>query len=369
MAPRKRILFIAPLPPPVHGSAVVSEQIRTSEYIRSHFDCDFVNLSTSRKMDEIGKGSPAKVVRFLSSYFKTFGLLLTRKYDLCYLAIACHGNAFLKDAPFVLLCKLFGRRIVIHQHNKGMQYDVERRPYKWLLPLVYRNTTVMLLSWLLYPDIEKVVARSQVKICPNGIPDCAVEPNRAANVVPQVIFLSNLIESKGVIVLLDALSYLKDKGCSFSCVFVGSTTVDIDEQRFNSEVEKRGLEPFVTYKGRMYGDDKNRVLSESDVLVFPTYYNNETFGLVLLEAMQNSLPVVTTDEGGIPDVVVDGEYGFICKRKDPVSLSESLQKLLEDKDLRVRMGEKGRVAYLKSFTVEAFEKRFVDIINSVLEGN
>lgn len=165
-----KILFIAPLPPPVHGSSMVSKYIKESTLIQECFDCDFVNLSTSRTMDEIGKGGLKKIFRFLGSLCSLLGKLLTRRYDLCYIAITCHGMGFLKDAPFALLCKLFGRKLLLHQHNKGMSRDCNRWPYRWLMPLVYRNATVMLLSWHLYEDISAVVKREQVIVCPNGVP-------------------------------------------------------------------------------------------------------------------------------------------------------------------------------------------------------
>ena len=57
---KPRILFIAPLPPPVHGSAMVSQYIKDSKLVNEAFECDFVNLSTSRRMDEIGKGGMKK---------------------------------------------------------------------------------------------------------------------------------------------------------------------------------------------------------------------------------------------------------------------------------------------------------------------
>ena len=165
-----KILFIAPLPPPVHGSSMVSKYIKESTLIQESFDCDFVNLSTSRTMDEIGKGGLKKIFRFLGSLLTLLGKLLTHRYDLCYIAITCHGMGFLKDAPFALLCKLFGRKLLLHQHNKGMSRDCNRWPYRWLMPLVYRNATVMLLSWNLYEDISAVVKREQVIVCPNGVP-------------------------------------------------------------------------------------------------------------------------------------------------------------------------------------------------------
>jgi hypothetical protein len=141
---------------------------------------------------------------------------------LCYLAITCHGGGFLKDAPFVLLCKLFRRKIVIHQHNKGMAQDTNRWPYRWLLPLVYNNTKVILLSERLYPDIEKIVPRENVVICPNGIRRW-LRIQKKNNDKPRLLFLSNLIESKGVLVLLDALELLNN-GTALPCDFVGDTT-------------------------------------------------------------------------------------------------------------------------------------------------
>lgn len=148
-------------------------QIERSKLINSAFDCAYVNLSTSRGNDEVARFSPLllakKGLRFAKAYLKTLWLLLVQRPQVCYLAITCHGAGFLKDAPFVLLCKAFGCKIVLHQHNKGMAPYAARPVYRQLLPLVYRNTTVILLSWRLYDDISAVVQREQVKICPNGI--------------------------------------------------------------------------------------------------------------------------------------------------------------------------------------------------------
>lgn len=364
---KKRVLFVGPLPPPVHGSAVVSQQIKESNLINEAFDCDWVNLSTSRRMNEIGQTTFAKPFRLLGALCKELWLLLTKRYDLCYLAITCHGCGFLKDAPFVLLARLFRKKIVIHQHNKGMANDVDRWPYRCLLPLCYKNAKVILLSWYLYPDIEKVVPKENVMICPNGIkvqeykrPSVYNSPE--TNHVPRLLFLSNLIESKGVFVLLDALKILKDKGYSFICDFVGGETKKIDAKRFAEEVEKRELNEMAFYQGRKYGDEKEEAFEQSDVFVFPTYYANETFGLVNLEAMAHKKPIVATNEGGIPDVVQDGVNGMISERKNPHSLAECLEKMIDNPQLRYDMGERGYDLLMDKFTEESFENRMKDIL-------
>ena len=361
------ILFIAPFPPPVHGSTMVSQLIKDSVLINNTFRCDYVNISTSRQMDEIGKNSPVKLWRMVSALLKTFGLLLIHRYSLCYLAITCHGGGFLKDAPFVLLCKLFRRKIVIHQHNKGMSADVERWPYSWLLPLVYHNAKVILLSWHLYPDIERVVKKEQVIICPNGIPQTNSETIVRNNKVPHLLFLSNLIITKGVYVLLDACKILKDKGVDFICDFVGGETSEIDGDMFNIEVNHRGLGTCVIYNGRKYGADKERFFSDADIFVFPTYYNNECFPLVLLEAMQYRLPIATTNEGGIPDVVQDGVNGIICERQSAESLAAAIEKLLLNPALRRQMGGAGYEIFRQKFTLEKFESNLCECLRQAIE--
>ena len=403
------ILFITPLPPPVHGSAMVSQCIKDSELIRGEFDCDFVNLSPSRRMDEIGKGGAKKLLRFAGSFFLLFYKLLLHRYDLCYLAITCHGVGFLKDAPFLLLCKLFGRRIVIHQHNKGMSGCIDRWPYRWLIPYIYINARVILLSWHLYPDIARAVKREQVMICPNGIAaeqqvnsdesqvkscvaavkgdgrevnqsqgddspatplrltssSAAINRSEAASLPVNLLFLSNLIPSKGVYVLLDACKMLKDRGVAFQCNFVGGESKEMDRRVFEEAVKERGLEGHVLYHGPKYGEEKEHYWSMADVFVFPTFYHNECMPLTILEAMQHGLPVVSTDEGAVPDMVVDGENGFVCRRKDAEGLAQALERLLLDEALRHRMGAEGYRRYKENFTLQCFEHRFTEILREM----
>lgn len=354
-----RCLFIVPLPPPVHGSTVMCQYIKDSKLINEQFDCDFVNLSVSRSMTEVHKFHVVKIWRMLHAFFLVFWKLLTKRYDLCYVALAFH-KSLLKDAPFVLLCKLFRRTVVIHLHGKGASLDANSSFYKWLLKTTFKNTKVILLSWRLYHDVEQFVKREDVSICPNGIPAVNYGYKERNNPVPRLLFLSNLIVSKGVLVLLDALQMLKDKECSFICDFVGGETNEIDAKRFSEEVEKRDLNRFVVYHGRKYGEEKEQMFDHTDIFIFPTF--NDTFGLVNLEAMAHSIPIISTDEGGIPDVVKNCENGLICKSQDTKSLADCIKKLLNDPDLRMKMGEDGYKKYNQYFTIDAFESNMRNLL-------
>jgi len=361
---KSRALFVVPLPPPVHGSTVMCQYIKDSKLINDEFDCDYVNLSVSRNMEEVHRFMWVKIWRFFYAYLDVLFKLLLHRYALCYVALAFH-KSLLKDAPFVFLCKLFKRNVVIHLHGKGASVDAKNGFYRWLLRNTFKNTKVIMLSWLLYPDVEEFVRKEDVSICPNGIPIVNSDYKERNNPIPRLLFLSNLIESKGVFILLDALKILKGKGYSFICDFVGGETKEIDRTCFAEEVNKRGLNQLVVYHGKKYGQEKNSLFSNADIFTFPTFYNNECFPLVLLEAMAYYLPIVTTNEGAIPDEVTDGENGLIANRKDIRSLADKIELLIKASELRGKMGRVGYEKYMKEFTLEIFERRMCEILKQL----
>ena len=111
-------------------------------------------------------------------------------------------------------------------------------------------------------------------------------------------------------------------------------------------------------------EEKEAFFRQADIFVFPTYY--ETFGLVILEAMEYKLPVISTNEGGIPDIVKDGENGLICEKQNPYSLADCIAKLLDDEELRVKMGNAGYDKFCREFTLQQFEHRMLDILSQNL---
>ncbi len=364
MEQRPKILFVLHLPPPVHGAAMVGKYIHDSKLINERFECRYINLTTASSLEDIGKTSLSKLKAFVRLIRHVRKQVKEYKPQLVYITPNAKGGAFYKDFIVVEMLKHMGCRVVAHYHNKG----VRTRQDKWLDNLLYKRyfmgIKVILLGKSLYKDVEKYVKWEDVYICPNGIPvSSSPLPEKKQNPIPRLLFLSNLLESKGVFVLLDALKILKDKGYSFICDFVGGETAEIDAARFDHEVEKRGLNELVVYQGRKYGEEKEEFLNRTDVFVFPTYYHNETFGLVNLEAMYHKVPVVATDEGGVPDVVVDGENGLISERKNPLSLANCIERLLNDESLRRKMGEDGYKKLLKSFTSNQFDSNFIEALS------
>lgn len=312
---KPRILFILHLPPPIHGAAMMGKYIQESELINSSFDCFCINLATAGSLSDIGHVSLEKLLKYLLLLRYISHVVKEIRPELVYITPNAGGKAFFKDFIVVQMLKSMGCKIIAHYHNKGVSAYQSKWIYNFLYKRFFSNLKVILLAENLYKDIAKYVKREDVYICPNGIPSSCKEEMEARrnNVIPHLLFLSNLLISKGVIVLLDALKILKEKEYTFVCQFIGGETAEINAVQFFEEVNKRELSDLVTYVGRKVREEKEAFFRQADIFVFPTYY--ETFGLVNLEAMEYKLPVISTNEGGIPDIVKDGENGLICESR------------------------------------------------------
>lgn len=185
--------------------------------------------------------------------------------------------------------------------------------------------------------------------------------------MPRIFFLSNLLIDKGVLTLLDACKRLKEQGKVFRCDFVGGETADMDAERFEQECVERGLTDCVTYHDRKYGEEKLPFFQQADVFVFPTYYSNECFPLVLLEAMEQGLPCISTNEGGIAAIVDEGEMGFLVPCREVAPLAERISILLKDEALRKRFGEAGRIKFEEEYTLQRFEENIKRCLEACLQ--
>ncbi len=365
----KKTLFILHVPPPVHGSSMVGQSIKKSKLINESFECDFINLLVSRSINDTGRWSLMKAFRFIGIWVNLLLNIIKNKPEVCYLALSTTGLSFYKDVLLVFWLRLFRIKRVYHLHNKGISKRQTNKILRFFYQFVFKGADVILLSNYLYKDVETFVPLSKVHICPNGIEDLfsTTKPQQHSDENPvKILFLSNLIESKGVTVLLDACAILLKKGIDFECNFVGAEG-NINAIQFDEKVKQYGMETKVKYLGRKFGQDKQTVLSAADIFAFPTYYSNECFPLVLLEAMSASKAVISTFEGGIPDIIEDGVTGFLVPQCDVEIMAEKLELLITQPTLRQQMGSAGRQKFESEFTLEIFENNLQTILQQIID--
>jgi glycosyltransferase involved in cell wall biosynthesis len=186
-----------------------------------------------------------------------------------------------------------------------------------------------------------------------------------------VLFVGRLCPEKGVHVLLEAMSRLP-AGQSYTVNVVGPLDVAPKEfvDPFSKDPLFKDLQSFYerpqSYQesllrqvnalagrailhGKVFNKDIGAHYARAGIFVFPSLWH-EPFGIPVIEAMAAGLPVVATRGGALPEVVVDGETGFLVDRGDAAGLNTAIATLLRNPDLRARMGAAGRERVRKLFT-------------------
>jgi glycosyltransferase involved in cell wall biosynthesis len=183
-----------------------------------------------------------------------------------------------------------------------------------------------------------------------GIPDGA----------PLVGEIGRLCDVKGQKELIQALADVP----TARVVLVGA---DVEQngdfrQELERTAERLGVRDRVVFTGPR--EDARDVLAEVDVVALPSW--TEGLPLVVLEAMAQRRPVVATPVGGTPEVVVDGETGVLVPPRDPGALAAALRRLLDDADLRRRMGDAGYERVREHFSEETMARRVLAVYDKVL---
>ena len=173
------------------------------------------------------------------------------------------------------------------------------------------------------------------------VPKYRCEPVERDHV--EVLMIGRFVEKKGHPYAIEAVSRARAAGASVRLVLLG------DGGRMacaRAQVDRLGIADAVDFVGAVPHDEVARRLARTDIVIAPSVtaqnLDRESGILVLKEGGAASLPVIGTHHGGIPEIIVDGETGFIVPERDAVALADRLGRLAADSALRTRMGRAGR---------------------------
>jgi len=350
---KSRVLCVMQLPPPVHGVTTVNERVAHSKLLTSRFELDVLPLRFASSIDDTGRISTRKVSRAVVTGARLAWRLLVRRPDAVYFTLTPRGPAFYRDCVYIGIMKSFGVVRVFHLHAQGVAEQLDARWKRELYAWAFRDAWVIHLSPALEHDTAEVTGSDRVVFVPNGVPDRSNGVATTPRATPRVLYLSNMIAEKGALILLEALGGLARRGVAFEATFAGARFNDGCVEQLEARIAELALSDRVRYIGPVYGAAKDALFRDHDVFAFPT--SRDAFPLVLLEAMQHALPIVTTHQGAISEIVRDGVTGFVVPSRDPDALAAKLEVLLADPQLRQHMGERARSRYLESYTLERFE--------------
>lgn len=350
------LLIIGQTPPPFVGQMLAIETLVKAQFkdIRVYH----TRLNYSQTTQQIGKVRLRKLFHLLRVILESSYKIVKHRIDVIYYPPGANTVPILRDIATLLALRCFRRKLILVFHASGLceQVSMWRGIRYWLFKKAFFYPDAAIQKSSLNPPDGQFVKARAIYTVPNGWPDQfeKFRQRRVFNIVPVILYVGLIREDKGVEVLLEAAQIMRSVGRKFRLRFVGEFTSENYRQELMRQVNGKGLEDCVDFCGRRIGDEKWKSYRAADIFCFPSHYGSESFGNVLVEAMMFELPVVATSWRGIPSIVEEGITGLLAPIKDPASLALRLGRLLDDEQLRKRMGQEGRERYLEEFTVETY---------------
>lgn len=172
-------------------------------------------------------------------------------------------------------------------------------------------------------------------------------PSSAAAGVPlEIVSVSRLIPQKGHVDALAGLARLEAEGLSFRYTIVGEGP---ERESIERRARSLGLENRVQFAGRLGEDEVRQQLRKSDVFLLPSYGLGEAAPVSVMEAMACGLVVICSRIGGTPDMIRDGEDGFLIPQRDSEALASTIREVIGDPDLRLRLARAARRSAVTRF--------------------
>ena len=278
-----------------------------------------------------------------------------RKYDVIHIFSASYLSFLIAPTPAILVSKLYGKKILLNYHSGEAEDHLQRWPRstKSMFKLV---DTIIVPSEYLFRVFAKFGFETMVIF--NIIDLDKFEFRQRTTLRPVFLSNRNLEVHYGVDDLLRAFAYIQREIPDAVLTVVGDGSQRIALENLATELHLANT----NFTGRVEHDEINRHYSASDIYLNASKIDNQP--LSILEAFTCGLPVVTTEAGGIPDLVTDEITGFLV----PVGAFESLAaralRLLTHEDIARTMTERARAECTK-YTWSVVCPQWLDLYHSV----
>ena len=353
-----KILLVGPLFPPIHGQSLAFTRFSDSIEGKRKVVIN-TNLGSKSKVGKIFATLKVLFVVTIKSLFT--------KYDVVYFTCSRSFLGSVKDVFLINLVSLKKVRIITHLHGSDFYEFLHSSP-KWYQNILFYSYSKVDISIVLldsmkaqfidFPNMElKVVVNFYDKECNERLAE--KEKNKI-----NLVYLSNIISSKGIFELIDAFEVLSKMHENIHLNIAGGYIADeylsIDKVRKKFE-QKISLSNRITYTGKIFEREKVALLQKSDIFILPSYYKSEAFPISIIEAMACKNAIVTTNYKYLPEVVGE-KNGVLVNPKSVESLIEGVEILLNDIEKLRKIQAHNKVEAQNKYSLNQYLKNLNEIV-------
>lgn len=250
-----------------------------------------------------------------------------------------HGasyNSFSRKYLYFKILSFFKVKIIYHIHGAEFHlfYSNSSNKIKKKIQYMINNVDGLICLSNYWKDFfENEFSPKKIKIIPNIVSYPVLQKSKT-KVQFEILFLGYISERKGIWLLLDVIESIKEKLSNRVVFNIGG----------NGEVEKllqslktKKLESIVNYVGWVSGENKNTLMNRADAFILPSY--NEGLPISILEAMTYKLPIISTNVGGISEVVKNKVNGFLLEPGNADELKKALEYVVDNTEDFRNFGE------------------------------
>lgn len=271
------------------------------------------------------------------------------------------GKSFYRKLIITAWSKLLGYKVLIHWHGGKTMDFMKSGVNRWFL----RRMTGMADGFIALSEFWKTYFSRHFQNCPIFVVNNAIlyqaEDKTYGKPTVSMLFMAMVNRRKGIYDLLPALALVKENNSHWHLTIAGRG----DDEEVMRLIKEYGLEDNVTFVGWASGDKKVELLRNADVFVLPTYA--DAFPMSVLEAMEFGMPVISTTIGSIPEMVIEGENGYLIEPGDTEGLYQIIMRYLENPDQIKSHGKKSR-ELVKKFSRAEVKRQLLEVYRDVLKG-
>lgn len=318
----------------------------------------FLDYSNALKMQNIEvinvTSYKAKINSFIPSNFKLPNLLpfdlisvLILKYIIYKTKpdiIIAHGN---RAINFSKLAKTSNIRLIGIAHNYSLK---GLRKCDFVIALTHHMKEHLL---------KNNFSESKIFILPNMINITKkFTPNKSYKKPVVIGVLARFVAKKGVDVFINSIKILQNKNYEIQAVIGGNGE---EQDNITALVNKLNLQNKISFTG--WVNDKDKFFEQIDIFCLPSLH--EPFGIILLEAMENSLPIVSTDTQGPSEILKHMQDGLICKAGSAEDLAEKIAYLIDSPQKATELSQKAYLKLTQTYNIKVISVKLVTLLHSL----
>ena len=267
------------------------------------------------------------------------------------------GASFWRKAIFIYIAKFFHKKVVWHMH--AGRFAVFYQQHRYAVKIVVDKSDVIIdLSEYWKKYFKKEFPTKRVEIIKNVI--SAPKAHKQQTSYFTLLFLGLLGKNKGIYDLLECIWDHKVEFQGKLKLYIGGNG---EIEHVKQLIKEYGIADIVIFEGWVSGDKKIELLNKSDAYILPSY--KEGLPISILEAMSYGMPIISTPVGGIPEIVSNGENGYLVEPGNKEDIYKAIISLLNDSDLRNRMGSVS-LSRVGEHLPEYVEKQLETLYDSLL---